>query len=75
MVDATDNFTSDRFINTLDGKNIKDILDKLEKDNDKSTEISIDKFQNFRYQLEPDRFLNVIEAKNAVELGTCRIYK
>lgn len=69
LVDATDNFTSDRFINTLDDKNIKDILDKLEKDNDKSTEISIDKFQNFRYQLEPDRFLNVIEAKNAVELG------
>lgn len=69
LVDATDNFTSDRFINTLDGKNIKDILDKLEKDNDKSTEISIDKFQNFRYQLEPDRFLNVIESKNAVELG------
>lgn len=69
LIDAVDDFTSGRFKNILDEKNIKDILDKLEKDNDKSTKVSIDKFKNFRYQLDPNRFLNVIEAKNSVELS------
>lgn len=68
LVDASNDFTNNRFKNILEEENIKNILNKLEKNSEESIEVGIEEFKKYRYQLEPSRFLNVLISDNAIKL-------